>query len=144
LSMVVDLRELATPLSECLTVRKGDVESGLVASLRANDFEQAPVLGEDGEPFGVIATDILEQLRSEGRQLDLTNEAIDRTRLAYLSPMGVLLAALGASRGVIVGTDRSEPRGLVTLSDLNRHEFRRYLYGALAEMEALLAQLIDV
>ena len=137
-----DIRAIATPLESCTSLRAGHLDPDVLKALRANDFDQAPVLDEQGAAIGVLETVAAESLRAADRPLELDDPAIDRGVLPTECSVGALLTALSRSRGVLVRGDGYE--AMVTVSDLNRHRFRAVLYGAFAELESLLARLIDV
>jgi len=140
---VIDLRSIATPFEDCVSLRVGEVVPEVLARLEQSEFTQAPVLDHDGRPLGVIATNAARAILDRHATLESDSQEIIRDRLPVACAVERLLASLKDASGLLVEDD-GEACGLVALSDLNRHGFRSVLYGVFAELEALLARLIDV
>ncbi len=138
----VDLGALSTALDDCVSLSLGAIDEGVLQTLRDEDFDQAPVRDDSGRYIGVIARSAAESLVEERRDLAITDVRIFRSVLPMVAPLYDVLGALSESLGALVGHDK--PEGLVTVSDLNRHEFRAVIYTVLADLEVVLAQLIDV
>jgi len=139
---VIDLRVLSTALDECVSLNVGQIDDAVLRDLRDHDFDQAPVRDHVGRYVGVVARSAAESLFQEGRALSTTDSSIYRSVLPVTASLAEVLNALSQSHGVLVGQDK--PDGLVTVSDLNRHEFRTAAYSVLADLEGVLAQMIDV
>jgi hypothetical protein len=142
-TLVFSLQAISTPLQSCRCLRVGKLAPDAIIALQAGDFDQAPVLDDDGNVLGVIETVNAERLAEQGAPLSLDSDLIVRTRMSSNCTIDALLGALAEAQSVLVESENGE-LGLVTVSDLNRHRFRTYLYFAFAELEALLARLIDV
>jgi len=140
----LDLRSISTSMEDCLSFHPGTIQPALVSELRRRDFDQAPVVDDFGQAIGVLETAVAESLAERGEILEVSNPSIMRQRLPALADMDSVLAVLSQTLGVLVVDDDSRYLGLVTVSDLNRHRFRAMLYAAFAELEALIARLIDV
>jgi hypothetical protein len=141
---LIDLRSISTPLDQCVVLEPGPLDTRVVAELRRRDFGQAPVINGSGMPLGVIETRVAEKMLESGQHLSETDQSIIRLRLPMIPSVEVVLDGLSKARGLVVAEESNSYRGLLTVSDLNRHRFRAVLYGAFAELESLLARLIDV
>ena len=131
------LVHLMTPLEQCIQVCPGVVDAEVVATLRRNDFDNAPMPSSDG----VIATSYLEQLLASNRPLSAEDPAIDRTVLNSAAGLRELLETVAAHNAVLV-SEHGKSAGLLTLSDLNKHPLRSLLYASLANLEIDLAEAI--
>lgn len=142
--LAFNLRAISTPLQSCRCLSVGRLTQEAIEALRSGDFDQAPVLDQHGKALGVIETISAGILANEGADLSAQSDLIEKTRVPADCTIDVLLAALSNAQGVLVEGENERDLGLVTVSDLNRHRFRSYLYFTFAELEALLARLIDV
>lgn len=147
----VDLRRLSTPREQCLMATVGRVDESVVARAEAERFDQLPVLDKSGCLHGLVAVEHVRRLLDGGRELDISDSEIYLGVVDEHPSLFTLLAELSRYRALIYrdGGDSSTSApeqdwfALVTISDLNRHAFRSYLYPILAELEASLAELID-
>ncbi len=145
----VDLSRVATPIEQCIMVPRGPVDPEVVAVLKRNGFDQAPV-GSQHLVLGIVETARLCELVAEGRPLELPDPAVTFPKLEVVSPLHEVLGRLGEHRAAIVVFDTGERDadpyeyiGLVTISDLDRHAFRSVIYSLLAELETVLAHFVD-
>lgn len=140
----IDVTELQTPIGSCVSVPIGAVRPDLVERLERAGYDQAPVLDGARRVVGLIDTPRLRQLLTDGRLLTPEDESLYRPTIDSETTVEKLLGVLAASRAaLVVARGSSSPVGLVTISDLNRHAFRRVIYGVLAEVEDGLARLIE-
>lgn len=140
---VLNLRDIGTNLDRCLTAEAGTVPTAaLIDDLERAHFDQAPLV-QGRKALGVFKAIDLGRLAAHGRPAepeDLPTAA--RTILPADCPRDSLLELLSSELGV-VARDRDE-WWLVTVSDLNRHRFRSSLYATFAELEALVARVIEI
>lgn len=139
----IDVTELHTPITSCVSVALGAVRKDLLEQLEAAGYDQAPVFGDDGDVLGLVETRQLRALFIEDRSLT-ADGPISQPTIAGKTTVDALLTALTASRAALVAARGSpSPIGLVTISDLNRHAFRKVIYSVVAELEDRLARLIE-
>ncbi len=137
----INLTSLYVPLERCISVRYGCIDSAVLSELKANGYDQAPVVNKDGEAAGIIETTELEGLASSKFHLVETSALINKTTIAAETTLNDLLVTLSTVRSVLVSND-SKSIGLVTISDLNKHSLRSAIYPLFATLEVELAALI--
>lgn len=145
----LDVTTIATPIEHCVCVALGPLDPDVVARLKASQFDQAPVVAERSL-LGIIETTHAEKLLAAGLPLLESDEALVWTEIGPRTSIDYLLEVLAERRATLIveegdveGHHLGRCAGLVTISDLNRHEFRRALYALLAELEAQLARLLQ-
>lgn len=141
---VVNTGSISTLIESCLCFQVGPVDRELLAALESHGYDQAPVLDGNGKPLGLVAVAAARALLADGLPITLDDADIDRPRSQLQSPLGQVLHVLSDAGAVLVDDDNGKCYGLLTISDLNRHSFRSVLYGVFAELEALMARLVDV
>jgi hypothetical protein len=147
----VRLRELCTPLGVCLALPLGPVPPHILAELRDNGYDQAPVIDADDRVAGVIYRERAQELLKAGRDLTPDDQGFSTASLAHDAPLRAVLDVLSVHRSALISSGtaerppfaRGECVGLITISDLNRHPFRVTLYDLLGELEGELARLIE-
>jgi len=141
----IDLRSIATPLAECLCFALGPVDPQVIASLEEGRYDQAPVVDQAGIPIGILPVGAAKGLLSQSSPLRSTDPEILHGCIETNASLNQLLGALEEADAVLLrDTDDADYHGLLTLSDLNRHGFRSVLYGVLAELEAVLARMVEI
>jgi hypothetical protein len=139
----ISLTTISTPIEKCVTLRIGQVAPISLNKLQSEGFDQAPVLDLADVPIGILATTDAARLLKSGEPLRAENPAITKNWTPEATSVGTLLAALRDHHAALVGS-QGATTALVTASDLNRHNFRRILYGLFAELEAVTARLVDL
>lgn len=81
---------------------------------------------------------------SSGRTLEEASDLISKNWIPAETTIRELLHALADQPFALVQDYQGQSVALITLSDLNRHYFRRLLYALFAELEASAARLVDV
>jgi hypothetical protein len=150
-----DLRGMAVPLEDCMTVCLGAVAPDVVAALEARGYDQAPATDASGRCiYGLILTSELKDLLRDGIPLSADSHGDAMARRCLTIGRGVrlkvLLEKLGEEGAVLVDSvvgadehgDQVVSLGLVTVADLNRQPLRAVLYGYLARAESGLEQLV--
>lgn len=141
--MPIDVTELHTPITSCVGTPIGAIQKDILEQLEAAGYDQAPVL-DDARVVGLVDTTRLRELFTQGRPLTRDDEALYRPVIDRETTVEKILDVLATSRAaLVVPSGLESPVGLVTISDLNRHAFRRAVYGVLAELEDRLARLIE-
>jgi hypothetical protein len=150
-----DLRGMAVPLKDCMTVCLGAVAPDAVAALEARGYDQAPVTDASGMcVYGLVLTSELKDLLRNGLPLTADAHGATLARRCLSISRGVclklLLQQLGEEGAVLVdnviGTERDGEYhwslGLIAVADLNRQPLRAVLYRFLARAESGLEQLV--
>ena len=151
-----ELQTLCVPLDECILVKTGKVDPGVLAELEKHGYDQAPVYDAGGRVlYGLISTERLRTLQTSGGEIsegdiDVRDEGHFLYTGSFLT-VDRLLTALSDRRAVFVVRESSATEygynqsiyGLLTVSDLNRHALRGALYTVLSELESGLASVID-
>jgi hypothetical protein len=138
----LELEEIYTPLEKCTCVHLGSVSP-----------RKAGVSSTEGVRPGTATrrewggrhrdTEHLQKLLNENAPLLGSDTSINRRDIESEASLDELLRDLSETRSVLVRDQyKQEAVGLVTISDLNRHEFRAILYQIFAELEAGLARLL--
>jgi hypothetical protein len=148
----LDLHQLLTPASNCVSLRVGPIDRAAMDILEKSDFEFAPVLDEQLGAVGLVATRKAKELAERNCLLSVDDADREGVRVSATCGLKSLLATLSSRIAVLVTpapsasveTGGSEWVGLLTIYDLNRHYFRTLLYGFLAELEVRLAKAIEV
>jgi hypothetical protein len=140
----LDLRAIATPIQDCISLRVGSLDEAVIAALEAHHYDQAPVVDVAGNTIGVLDIAAARARMGEHRDLEETDPAIERRCLPVDCAVESILEIMSEAAGVLVEEEAGTYYGLLTASDLNRHRFRSILYGAFAELESLLARLADM
>ncbi len=153
---IVDIRNLCVPIHACVTVTIGDVSIEKVTLLENNDFDFAPVLDESGKHIlGLVETQYLRDLLNLKRPLSAKDPCLSNSE--YFSEMSdpvsldYLLDIFMNRKAVVIFSEMDAEehgtilsvKGLLTISDLNKHPVRSTLYGLLSELESELAKLIQ-
>lgn len=148
----MDVRSLAVPPDDWITVQPGPVVPSTLSLLQDRGYDQAPVY--DRALLGLVETDYLRTLALSLQPLRSDDPAVcsDRHFLRIDEDIDVteLLASLTNTRAILITepVDLDEHgsaeilHGLVTISDLNRHPIRAALYSVLATLEWELARAI--
>jgi len=147
----VEIRRLSTPREECLTLTIGSIDEGTVAEAKAKRFDQLPVLDHLGKLLGLVAREHIEVLLQEGGSLHATDSGLHLREIGDQYPLLSLLENFEEHRALVFRDPKRLSDGgwsndwfaMVTISDLNRHPFRAYLYPIMADLETALAELID-
>jgi CBS domain-containing protein len=142
--IAIDLTELHTPIGLCVVTPSGPIQRDVLEKLEVAGYDQAPVINDSRRVVGLVNTTRLQELLALGRPLTPNDEALYRAVVDRETTVEKLLDVLAASRAaLVVQADSESPVGLVTISDLNRHTFRRVVYGVIAELEDRVARLIE-
>ena len=152
----VPFEDLCIRLPHCLCVQPGLILEATLSDLERNGYDQAPVYDPaTGTAWGLASTDYLRSLYSADTRLERDNPHVrDEAKVLRIGSSGniyQLLDRLRTQRAIIVIRESDVTEyghvefllGLVTISDLNRHEIRAILYRLLSTVEARLAHLID-
>lgn len=147
-----NLEEIMVRIKDCISVRVGPVDARIVSALEEKNFDQAPVFLDDNFVLGGITTKRLKHLLESGKELLKTDNDI-RLNEIY-SPCCSLIRLLEFfsehSFGFVcaeldddeTGTTYHMVRGLITISDLNKHYVRSLVYILLSKLETLIATFI--
>jgi len=138
----VNLLAISTPIAECVVLRVGPMQASTVVELQARHYDQAPVL--EGElVIGTLPSSRATHLLTSGQNLTTADPELIRDSIEADANIETLLGVMSHARSVLVGSDGAKV-ALLTISDLNRHPLRAPLYARLAELESLLARLVDL
>lgn len=145
---LLNLERIATPKERLLLFKAGPIESEVLATARKWRFDDAPVVDDEGRLIGVIPVAHVEHLQKARKVIDSNDPKIFTHTINDREPLLEFLDQIAAHRAVVIlDTDEQhDPEwfALVTISDLNRHGFRAYLYPIFARLESDLAKLIDL
>jgi hypothetical protein len=146
--VMVDLMPLSTPAERCTVLHTGVVDEETIQTASDHSYDHLPVLNHDDQLCGMIETKRAATVSARGEPLE--QGSLDMTPVKEVRQeveLFELLAALGEHRAIVFrgseGEHDSDWFALVTISDLNRHPFRAYLYPLFAHLESALAELID-
>jgi hypothetical protein len=154
LEEVVSVEEVYSPLSECVCVAPGLISGSILDTLDQRDFDQAPVYDDKTRVcYGLVSWTHLKKLHDAGTPLRTDDAVINKNTLIVGSQTNVfdIVRALKRDSSAIVvealdGTEYGyveQPRGLLTISDLNKHAIRGALYRLISETEANIAELVE-
>lgn len=124
----------------------GVLEERLIRQAESARFDQLPVIDSTGALCGVIAVGRARVLLDQGAALDSREASLGIHEVRRQLPLLSVLNALADQRAVIFRgdcNDQDDWFALVTTSDLNRHPFRAYLYPIVAQLESILAEMIE-
>jgi len=149
-TLSVDLEKIMVPINKCICVTVGTLQPETISQLEKNNFDQAPVLLSENCVLGGISTKRLRQLLDSGQELLQTDNDIRLDKIYSPCSLVELLDLLKecSFRFVCVEYDGEQYgtanmiKGLITISDLNKHYIRSLLYIILSELEILLASII--
>ncbi|MGI8405732.1 MAG: hypothetical protein ACR2OE_13385 [Thermomicrobiales bacterium] len=147
--ILVDLGPMSTSRERCLMLRTGTIDADTISQAEAARYDQLPVLDDEGRLCGLIATERARALLDAGEDLDPVAHHLTFHTVTRSVDLFDLLSAFENHRAVIFRRDTVDDASdddwfaIVTISDLNRHPLRSYLYPILVELESALAELID-
>lgn len=135
-----DLRQIMTPIRDCVSLSLGEIDLEALARLESADYGQAPVFDARRRVVGTIGTVAAREISNAARPL----RARDLQRSGWPERMllNALLRNMSESPAALVRRTGGTCVGLVTIYDLNRHEFRLAIYDLLARLEISLAHLL--
>lgn len=133
----LQVRLIQTSLGDARTISLEDDAAAAAAVLRAENFDQAPVV-EEGRIVGVARRDAL---AAAGTVRDAVRGLSDGLLVSGDTPLGDVPTLLLAEPFLFV-LDRARIAGFVTPWDLNKQPARAHLYLLLADLEMSLAALI--
>lgn len=139
----VDLSELSIPMAECIALRIGRVCASTLAEAELKGYDDLPLLGRHGGLVGFISTEQAREIYQGRADIVPEDPRLKRSVVPVIVDLGQFLEVLGSQRIVGVVDQRGGVLGIVTISDLNRHEFRATLYPLLARFEGQLARLVE-
>ncbi|MGE0827707.1 MAG: hypothetical protein AB7P18_36985 [Candidatus Binatia bacterium] len=151
-----EVGDLCVPLDDCITVKPGAVDREAVSSLEAHGYDQAPVYDRERPMvYGLVTTAQLNDLMRTGAVLDGSKiaEQADQYffRIGAFITIEQLFDKLAQERAALVIRESNATEyglwqsclGLLTISDLNRHQLRASLYSILSTLESALARLVE-
>lgn len=147
---VIDLRHLSTPRERCLSLQTGKIDAMKVDEAETNRFDQIPVIDSQDRLCGIISTKQARSMLEESMPIGEVDHGLSLHTVDDRMELFELLEVFGAHRAVVFRRSPEDEThdanwfALVTLSDLNRHPFRAYLYPLFAALEAYMAELIDL
>ena len=143
----VNLETIATPKEKLLAFRLGELEKDKLEAALDQRFDFAPVVDNVDRLAGVIPVSAVAECFEAGAAIQPDNPHIFIYDMSDLSPLESFLDTISSYRAIVIrdtnGQHDNSWFGLVTISDLNRHYFRSFIYPILAGLEASLAELID-
>lgn len=152
---IVDIDNLCIPINKCVCIKPGDIKIDILNLLENNDFDFAPVLdSNENYVIGLAERIYLKKLLNENKTLSNkdpnisdekhfielgSNITIDYLLEKFLDIDAAIIYSEmdGEKYGSILSV-----KGLLTISDLNRHPIRSTLYGLISVLESGLAKLI--
>jgi hypothetical protein len=146
--ILIDLRPLSTPGEKCHTITVGRLHEDRLQKAKEQRFDQLPVLRESGELVGLIATDDAQRLFDHGEAVEEGHSTLHLKEVVPTIGLFDLLSVMERHRAVVIrehlngDVSAEHSYALVTVSDLNRHHFRGYLYPLFAQLESSLAEII--
>lgn len=144
---LVNIERFATPKDRLLTFRVGAIDAAVLAEAKRLRFDDAPVINDQDQFVGIISVAHVERLIEAEGEIHTDDPAITKHTLKNREPLLKFLDEIATHRAAVIrDTDDkhdSDWLAMVTVSDLNRHAFRAYIYPLLAELESNLADLID-
>ena len=129
----------------------GRIDPNIVAIAETKRFDQLPVLDPSGTLLGLIGLENVRDRLEGNLALTSSDPELHLSEIEENPPLLSLLAQLSSHRALVLRSNHHNSEAvtnddwfaLITISDLNRHVFRAYLYPILAKLEASLAELID-
>jgi len=152
LQHTIDLSLVYVPWAQCQTATTGDNPGTVMAAMRRRTYDQTPIVDGHGQPLGLAFKEGLEQMRLEGRLIELADGLIHRATIQQNSSLANVIQVMSETRAVLVTDGCAQQkrgpllnvRGLLTISDLNKAPFLAAIFVILAEIETTLARLIEV
>ena len=139
LSDAILVGHLQTPLAGATVARPDDFQAVALRLLRANNFDQAPVV-ERGEPVGFVLT-AAPSRTGRAKVRDVVQPILPSAIAAEATPLEEALPWLHTG-GFLYLLRGQSIIGFVVPSDLNKQAGRSYAYIALAELELRLADKV--
>ncbi|MCK4463195.1 MAG: hypothetical protein KAU58_02675 [Candidatus Omnitrophica bacterium] len=147
---IIELEEIAVPINECTKVTLGLPSQKIIEILERNNFDQA-LVKSDKAILGIVTTKRLKELLKFNKKLTSTDLGIKIKEIYTPCSFDNLLGFFSNdSFGLVVaslnGGEYGESefvKGLITISDLNKHYFRSVIYIYLLQLEVLLADIIS-
>jgi hypothetical protein len=144
---LVNLERISTPKESLLMFQTGPIDVQRLAEARSRRFDHAPVTDGADQLLGVISVAHVEQLHHAGLPIEPADPELYLHEFADRISLLPFLEEIAERRAVVIrdtdGQHDPDWFALVTISDLNRHAFRSHLYPLVAELETVLADLID-
>ncbi|MGY0619204.1 hypothetical protein [Lysobacter sp. A378] len=141
--IMIDLSKLLVPIIECLQIPLGAISREIIEDAESKGYDDLPVIGEDGLVMGFIPVARARQISDGKTLLSSDDREMKFSWCPIKDALDDFLARLSDHRIIGIQGDGGVIVGIVTISDLNRHSFRALLYPLLAELEELLARVID-
>ena len=151
-----ELSDLCTPLADCISVKPGIPDQEIVSLLEDHGYDQAPVCDREQQVvYGLVNTSTLRDLMQAGKTLERNKIGAQAEQLFFhigaFTKIEQLFSKLAQKQAVLVirESDATEYGlwqsclGLLTISDLNRHQLRASLYLILSTLESALARLVE-
>jgi len=151
----INMLDICIPPDKCLTVTPGHIDSNILDVMERENYDFAPVVNERCV-YGLAERKFLSKLSKHNNVLTPTSEDIcDKGYFFEIShsvvSLPILLNKMKQSTAFLVfqtGHDEGYYSlscfiGLMTLSDLNRHEVRFVLYRIIAALESGLEKVIS-
>lgn len=150
----INLREICIPTQECLTIKPGSISEKILDEMDQKNYDYIPVI-DNKCIYGLAKKSYLKEIYTKkgvlsAKDTKICNESIF-LEIKYpfillpslLEKMSQEEAILSVQTGEVEGYYISNFLGLITLSDLNRHEIRFVLYRLIISLEARLAQFVN-
>jgi len=131
------VRLIQTALADALTVSLDDDAAAASVTLRAENYDQAPVV-RDGRVVGVARRDALAGAQTVRGAVRSLSDGLLISGDMPLSDVPTLLA----TEPFLFVVDQARIAGFVTPWDLNKQPARAHLYLLLADLEMSLAALL--
>ena len=151
----INIKDICIPPEQCFTVKPGHIDSRIIDEMDRENYDYAPVVN-DRCVYGLAGKKFLANLNKHNCVLSPTvAEISDKSHFFEISHLYVslppILAKMSQSIAVLVfQTGHAESHhslshfiGLMTLSDLNRHEIRFALFRVVTALEFNLAKIIS-
>jgi hypothetical protein len=149
----IDIKDICVPPEKCLTVKPGYVKADTLSKMDRENYDYAPVVN-DKCVYGLTGKELLRSLHKNNRVLSPElPEVSDRSNFfevphscvtitQILEKMSNSMAVLVFETGHVEHHFISNFIGLMTLSDLNRHEIRFTLFRLITALESTLEKVI--
>jgi len=150
----INIRDICIPPEKCFTIKTGYIEPGTIAEMNKENYDYAPVV--NGKcVYGLASKKLLTNLHKTKRVLSPSLAEVSDgshffevshscvTLPQILEKMSDSLAVLVFETGQVEHHFISHFIGLMTLSDLNRHEIRFALFRIITALESSLEKVIS-
>lgn len=139
LSDAIVVGHVRTPLEAATVLSATAPTRSALRELARNNFDQAPVVDEDGTPLGFVLRKDL--ARGRGRVFSYVKPILPNALVSDMSPLQSALPWLQLTGFLYLLTGR-DISGFIVPSDLNKQAGRTYLYLGLAALELALADRV--